>query len=327
MTVLESNHNELTPRQKVIFSRIIACLLLVVSLTACGSARGSGDQETAMYARSTSTSASPEFATIDTYIEQEMAALHLPGLALGIVKGDQIVHLKGFGIANSSGQPIAAQTPFVLESISKSFTALAVMQLVEAGKIDLDAPVQRYLPWFSVADATASAHMTLRHLLHQTSGISELTGTVFETHHDVGDDALETAVRPLRTVGTKPLGKAYEYSNMNYTILGLIVQTVAGQSFESYIQQHILDPLAMRHSYAALADARRNGLATGHRFWLGQRRPVATTAPYNRAAAPEGLISGTLALVWSILRAILAVIVLRSSVDQRTSSKSLAMVR
>ena len=135
--------------------------------------------------------------------------------------------------------------------------------------------------------------MTLRHLLHQASGLSELAGTVFETYGDVSDDALEQAVRSLRTVRTRPISHAYEYSNMNYTILGLIMQTVSGQPYEQYIQHHVLDPLAMHHSYAALAEAQRNGLATGYKFWFGQRRPVPDDTPYNRAAAPEGLISAS----------------------------------
>ncbi len=71
---------------------------------------------------------------------------------------------------------VTPQTPFLLGSTTKSFTALAIMQLVEAGKIELDAPVQRYLPWFRVADPVASAHMTVRHLLIQVSGLSTAVG-------------------------------------------------------------------------------------------------------------------------------------------------------
>ena len=93
----------------------------------------------------------PDFAAIDRYVEQEMQATRLPGLALGIVQGDQIVHLKGFGSADPTGRAVTPHTPFILGSVSKSLTALAVMQLVEAGKVELDAPVQRYLPWFRVA--------------------------------------------------------------------------------------------------------------------------------------------------------------------------------
>ena len=75
-----------------------------------------------------------------------MKAARVPGLALRIVRDGQCVHLRGFGRADGSGRPFTAQTPLFIGSVSKSFTALAVMQLAEAGKVDLDAPVQRYIP-------------------------------------------------------------------------------------------------------------------------------------------------------------------------------------
>ena len=99
-------------------------------------------------------------ANIDAYVEQERQAARVPGIALAIVQGDRVVHLQGFGEADPSGRAVTPQTPFGIGSASKSFTALAIMQLVEAGKIELDAPVQRYLPWFRVADAEASASAT-----------------------------------------------------------------------------------------------------------------------------------------------------------------------
>src|SRR6266545_860233 len=82
------------------------------------------------------------FAAIDRYVAAEMHAQHIPGLALGIVQGDQIVHLKGFGVADTSGGVVTPQTPFPIGKVSKTFTALAVMQLVEAGNLNLDTPVQ-----------------------------------------------------------------------------------------------------------------------------------------------------------------------------------------
>jgi hypothetical protein len=106
----------------------------------------------------------PDIATIDRYIADEMRAQHIPGLALGIVQGDQIVYLKGFGVADPSRRAITPQTPFPISKLSKTFTALAVMQLVEAGKIELDAPVQRYIPWFRVSTAAAPAGITVCHL-------------------------------------------------------------------------------------------------------------------------------------------------------------------
>jgi CubicO group peptidase (beta-lactamase class C family) len=89
---------------------------------------------------------------IDTYIQSRMRKAHIPGLALGVVRDDQVVYLKGYGIAGPDGRAVTPQTPFIIGSSSKSFTALAVMQLVEEGKIDLDAPVTSYLPWFHTAD-------------------------------------------------------------------------------------------------------------------------------------------------------------------------------
>ena len=100
-----------------------------------------------------------------------MHRLHIPGASLAIIEGDRIVHMRGFGQARPGGETPTPQTPFFIGSLTKSITALAVMQLVEAGKVELDAPVQRYLPWFRVADPEASAQMTVRHLLNQTSGL------------------------------------------------------------------------------------------------------------------------------------------------------------
>src|SRR3712207_1146046 len=104
-----------------------------------------------------------DFAAIDRYIKKEMEATRLPGLALGIVKGDQIVHLKGFGEADGSGRKVTSETPFLLGSSTKSITALATMQLIEEGKVKLDAPVQRYVPWFRVADKEASSRRSEEH--------------------------------------------------------------------------------------------------------------------------------------------------------------------
>src|SRR5919107_4440201 len=109
--------------------------------------------------------ADPDFAAIDAYIQEEMRDVHIPGLALGIVHGDEVVHLKSFGEADPSGRAVTPQTPFILASSSKSFTALAIMQLSEAGKVDLDAPVKRYVPWFRVAVKAASNRITVRNLL------------------------------------------------------------------------------------------------------------------------------------------------------------------
>jgi CubicO group peptidase (beta-lactamase class C family) len=216
---------------------------------------------------SSSTSMS-DFATIDSYVQAQVNESHIPGLALGIVQGDQIVHLQGFGRANDSGSAVTPQTPFILGSLSKSFTALEVMQLVEAGKIQLDAPIVRSIPWFRVADPAASVRITVRQFLNQTSGLSTDIGRSF--FFGSATEMLEQAARDLRTAAlVSPVGTSFNYSNANYMILGLLVQTVAQQPYEVYIQQHIFQPLDMQHSYTSQEQARRAGMATGYRYWFG----------------------------------------------------------
>jgi CubicO group peptidase (beta-lactamase class C family) len=156
----------------------------------------------------------PDVAAIDRYVESEMDEQRIPGLALGIVHGDRILHVQGFGPANRSGPQVTAQTPFFIGSVTKSFTALAIMQLTEAGKVRLDSPVQRYLPWWRVADARASTRITVRHLLYQVSGLSKATGNAYATSGDTHDSALEDRVRVLRSADlTAPVGTTWQYSN------------------------------------------------------------------------------------------------------------------
>jgi CubicO group peptidase (beta-lactamase class C family) len=215
-----------------------------------------------------------------------MGAAHIPGLSAAIVKGDQIVYLKGYGQADPSGRPVTPKTPFIIGSISKTFTAVAVMQLVESGKVDLDAPVQRYLPWFRVADPEASAQITVRSLLNHTSGLPQVTETFLWTDQDGG--VLERTVRNLKTVAlARPVG-AFGYSNANYQIQGLIVQAVSGQSYEAYVDQHIFAPLEMQTSFTSQQQAQQHGMATGYRWWFGF--PIPATMPYIRAELPAGYL-------------------------------------
>ncbi|MCB0250841.1 MAG: beta-lactamase family protein [Anaerolineae bacterium] len=217
---------------------------------------------------------SGSFDTLDAYVSQQMERLRIPGAALAVVEGDRIVHLRGFGRARPGGQAPSAETPFVLGSTTKSFTALAVMQLVEAGKIDLDTPVQRYLPWFRVADLAASTRMTVRHLLNQTSGLPGLPGMTLLANFDASPGATKRQAQSLSTLAlSRQPGAAFEYSNLNYNLLGLVVEAASGQSYADYLRQHILAPLGMRHSYTAQAPAKQNGLAVGHRYWFAH--PVA----------------------------------------------------
>ena len=226
---------------------------------------------------------------IDAYIHARMEAASIPGLALGVIYGDQAVYLKGYGFAGPDGRAVTAQTPFILGSTSKSFTALAVMQLVEAGQIDLDAPVTKYLPWFRTSDATASGRITVRNLLNQNSGLPTYAGRQGIADNDQSSMALENGIRALSSVQlSQSAGQSYEYANENYDILGLIVQTVSGKSYEEYVRSAIFAPLQMSHSAAALSDPAAVDLATGYRNWLFW--PIAFDAPYPRRTTPSGFL-------------------------------------
>jgi CubicO group peptidase (beta-lactamase class C family) len=226
---------------------------------------------------------------IDAYIQSRMRAGHIPGLALGVVRGDQVVYLKGYGVAGPDGRSVTPQTPFILGSTSKSFTALAVMQLVEAGRIDLDAPVTTYLPWFRTADEVASARITVRHLLYQNSGLPVDAGREGMSEDDQSGTALENGIRQLDGVRLNhPPGQAFEYANENYTLLGMIVQAVSGTTYEEYIQSAIFAPLDMRHSAASISEPAAKDLATGYRYWFSW--PVAFDAPYPRRLTPAGFL-------------------------------------
>lgn len=227
------------------------------------------------------------FDEVDAYVQGQTRRLNIPGASLAIVQGDRVVHRRGFGRARPDSGAPGPQTPFFIGSLTKSFTALAVMQLAEAGKIELDAPIQRYLPWFRVADAQASAAMTVRHLLNQTSGLPLLPSEVALADFDDSPNATERQVRALSTLKTATVGSKCMYSNLNYNILGLIIETASGEPYADYIQGHIFDPLGMSHSFSAKAAAKQNGLAMGHRHWFGHPMP-APDLPVPRASLPSG---------------------------------------
>lgn len=230
---------------------------------------------------------------VDAHVTAQMQRLGIPGAAVGIVRGNQVEHLKGYGISADDGRPMTPQTPFYIASLSKGMTAAAVMQLVEAGKLELDAPVQRYLPWFRLADEDAAARLTLRHLLAQTSGFSELGGYERNLDANMTNEALERSFRAMSRASLNAApGAQFEYSNTNYDLLGLLVATVSGESYESYIQRNVFDPLDMDDAFTSLADARTQGVASGYYPYFGVVRSQVDAMFFGRATTPSaGLVA------------------------------------
>ena len=224
---------------------------------------------------------------LDAYISGQMAKHGIKGISIAVTSKTEIIYLKGYGTAGN-GRTMTPQTPMYIGSQSKSFTGLAVAQLIEQGKVKLNEPVQTYIPWFKVADEEASKKITIRHLLHHTSGLSEAGFTVI-----LPDDATnEDAVRALASATlTAPVGTTFQYFNVGYDVLAVVVQNVSGMPYEEYIQKNIFDPLEMTHTYTDPVLARANGLSQGYSRFFGFVVPQAQ--PHRTYEVGAGYIIST----------------------------------
>jgi CubicO group peptidase (beta-lactamase class C family) len=242
------------------------------------------------------------FERLDRFMEEQLRAANVPGAAVAVINREQAVHLRGYGIAGPVGDSVTPDTPFIIASVSKPITALAVMRLVEAGRVELDAPVRRYLPWFEVLPREQSERISLRHLLTHTSGLSVRDGRLAFSSRDNSDVALQTRVRQLANarLGEAP-GARYEYSNANYDALAAVVEAVTGGRFERYVESAVFLPLKMNRSFTSVDVARGHGLAQGHRYWFG--RPVVTESlPRPRSMAASGMLISSGADLARLLR-------------------------
>jgi CubicO group peptidase (beta-lactamase class C family) len=209
--------------------------------------------------------------TLDAYISGQMSKHGIQGISLAVTSKTEIVYLKGYGTAGDD-RPMTPQTPMYIGSQSKSFTGLAIAQLIEQGLVSQSDPVQKHIPWFRVADEDASAKITVGHLLHHTSGLSEAGFTIVLAE----DASNEEAVRALASAElTAPVGAKFQYFNMGYAVLAVIVQNVSGMPFEEYLQRNILDPLEMTRTYIDPESARANGLSQGYSRFFGFTVPQA----------------------------------------------------
>ncbi|MEU5942118.1 serine hydrolase domain-containing protein [Micromonospora sp. NPDC047548] len=183
----------------------------------------------------------PDRTAIERAVSDFAGKAGYPGIAVTITKGDQVLYAGGYG-HDSSGAAVTGTTPMPVASVSKSFTALAVMQLVEAGKVTLDRPVRDYLPDFRIADPRG-AQITVRELLNQTSGITDGT---FPEKSLPQPDSLAGAVTRARsaTLAVEP-GTKHFYTNTNYHLAARLVEVVAGEPFTDYLRRHVFEPIGM----------------------------------------------------------------------------------
>ncbi|MBN1666816.1 MAG: beta-lactamase family protein [Anaerolineales bacterium] len=234
----------------------------------------------------------PGYAQLDSALEDIMARWEIPGLGVGIVEQGEIVYARGFGVQSlETGVPVTPDTLFCVASIAKCFVACAIMQLVEQGKLQLDAPVVKYLPDFQL-DGDHHREITLRQMLSHTSGMPDMDETEYDelVAHPEYDE--ETATRYVRALSTRKMialpGERFAYSNIAYNLLGHLIAQVTGMTFEDYMQTQILTPAGMPESTFFFPEVPRGRLAVPH-----LRTPEMTvnpSYPYHRADAPASFL-------------------------------------
>jgi CubicO group peptidase (beta-lactamase class C family) len=219
----------------------------------------------------------------------------IPGLIVGMVDGGEIAYAKGFGVRNLDTQiPMTLDSVFCVQSISKCFVATAVMQLVEAGKLELDAPLVQYLPYFQMDDERFQ-QITIRQALSHTSGMPDIDENNYiewVSRPEYDDRAAERFVRSLsdKKLIADP-GERFSYSNIAYDVLGDLLAKVSGKSFESNLQENILFPSGMPNSTFLLSDVPPDLLV-----WPHLRTPdmkVNPIYPYHRADSPASFLHTT----------------------------------
>ena len=204
-------------------------------------------------------------------IEQQRAEHKIPAVSVALVDGSRVVWARGFGWADSAaGVPATAATVYRVGSVSKLFTDIAVMQLVERGKLALDAPITRYLPDFHPRNPFGG-EITLRQLTSHRSGLTREppVGHYFD---DTEPTLAATVASLNRTSLIYPPGKQTKYSNAGIAVLGDVLERTQGESFYPYLQHAVLEPLGMRASAFQPTAEVRGGLAKGYMWTLDGRR-------------------------------------------------------
>lgn len=232
-----------------------------------------------------------EMSNLVAHIEKNIKNWQIPGLSIAIIDGDKTI-FRNFGFSDEdSNQIVTENTIFELASNSKSFTALGLLLLCEEGKIALDEPISKYIPWFSASYNNKNAEIKIEDFLYHKSGIP--TGRIANIPSNAEADAIEKVVRDLVGISLdfKP-GSKFSYSTINYDVLGLVIETVSGISYEKYIKEEILIPLGLENTYTNLEAAASTGnVAQGFKMNLLKARPYC--APYYRGNVPAGYIYST----------------------------------
>ncbi|MDR1387411.1 MAG: serine hydrolase [Propionibacteriaceae bacterium] len=231
----------------------------------------------------------------------------VPGAQFGLLRlgspdgagpDDQVVAVHGL-LNLDTGTPVRADSLFQIGSISKVWTATLAMQLIDQGRLSLDAKVVDILPELRLRDERAQSEMTIWHLLTHTNGID---GDVF-TDTGRGDDAVAKYVGALAEAAQNhPLGATWSYSNSGFALLGAVIERICGQTWDEVVSQNLCQPLGLTHTATLPEDLLLRSIAVGH-VGVAPDLTVAPIALLPRSIGPAGLISATVADLLQFARA------------------------
>jgi len=212
---------------------------------------------------------------LEAYVESVQKEFEVPGIALAIVKDGKVVVAKGYGVRKlGESARVDDRTLFGIASNTKAFTATALGILVEEGKLEWDAPVIRYLPWFQLSDPYVTRELTIRDLLVHRSGLGLGAGDLLwwpSSRYNRKEIAKRLQFIPL----VKSFRSAYAYDNVLYLIAGEVIEAVSGETWEQFVASHILSKVGMTDSNVRHSDAAGGGnVAATHAEIDGKVRPI-----------------------------------------------------
>lgn len=227
---------------------------------------------------------------IEDYVAEQFRSNGIIGGSYAIVRDGEVVAAAGLGVADlETEEPVTPETVYATASVTKVFTAAAILKLAEEGTIDLDAPVRTYIPWFTYKDRERSENVTIRHLLLHAAGVSrfEADGSIFREEKN-NRDSLENAVRALGTVSmTDDPGERGAYCNSCYNVLGLVIEHATGADYEQYMKDIWFIPLGMEATSFDSAHAAHT--ASEYHWMFGMKRKSAPNhVVFGASQNPEG---------------------------------------
>ncbi len=247
-------------------------------------------QQTAVAGDSTTAEQTKIIESLDTFIEETRQTWQVPGLAVAIVKDDQVVLAKGYGVRQAdSDAAVDGDTLFAIASNSKAFTAAGLAILVDEGRIGWDDPVGDYLPWLRLQDPLATSELTIRDLLCHRSGLGTFSGDLVWWGTDYSPRELLTRARHLKPASS--FRSEYGYSNLMFVAAGLVIEEVSGQDWGTFIKHRILDPLEMNRTITSVRDLVSQGnFASPHKTYQDHSQPI-DWMNWDTMAAAGGIIS------------------------------------